>query len=95
MKSRDELLKSIGEALALLGTYLGPSWGSWQVSLQTATGMLEAIEARVRGDASPSAHHYQDVRLGLYALRNLDEIDNGRLSLVLCMLDNMLKDREV
>lgn len=94
MKTRDELLQTIDEARFLTRSYLTPRWASWHAPLRTMLEMLDAVEARVQTawpPATPDA--YDDVRIGLYAVRNLEEIAEGQLSLPLCRLDNTLKNR--
>jgi hypothetical protein len=94
MMTQDGLLKSINDARALTRSYLTPRWASWHAQLRTMIELLDGVERRVRSSWPPlTSDAYADVRIGLYAIRNLEEIDNGQLSLPLCRLDNALKNR--
>jgi hypothetical protein len=42
---------------------------------------------------SPAAGAFSNISIGLYAARELDEVDDGRLSLPLCRLNNALTNR--
>ena len=94
MRSQTELLQAIQYVRARTQSYLVPEWASWSSSLSEMLQLLDQVEARVRTGA-PAGEAYGDVRIGLYAVRNLEELDEGKLSLDICKLDNALKDREV
>jgi hypothetical protein len=93
MKTRNELLTAVASARTLAQSYLLGKGRFAHAQITTALGMLDDIEARIRSAQAPAADVFTDVRLGLYAVRNLDEVDEGRLSLALCALDDALKDR--
>jgi hypothetical protein len=93
MKTRGEWLREIAGARARTEGYLTPEWTSWHAPLRSMVEMLDALDDRVRGSEVLSPEQFGDVRVGLYAVRNLDELDGGKLSLVLCRLDNSLKNR--
>lgn len=87
-------MQAIEYVRARTQSYLVPQWASWGSPLKEMLELLDQVEARVRTGA-PAGAAYSDVRIGLYAVRNLEELDAGNLSLDICKLDNALKDREV
>jgi hypothetical protein len=94
MRTQAELLQAIEYVRTRTRSYLGPQWASWSSPLNEMLELLDQVEARVRTGAAAGAA-YGDVRIGLYAVRNLEELEAGGLSLDICKLDNALKDREV
>jgi hypothetical protein len=96
MKSRDELLESLASARSLAQSYL--SWGNANLHaylsprIPKVVLMLDMMEARVRAEPEmlePSA--FDDIPLGLYAVRELDQIDGDKLATALCHIQHALK----
>lgn len=94
MRSQTELLQAIQYVRQRTQSYLAPQFASWSSPLGEMLQLLDQVEVRVQTGA-PAGAAYSDVRIGLYAVRNLEELDRGDLSLDICKLDNALKDREV
>ena len=95
MKTQEELLQAISEVRAMIGTYHTDEWASWRSALEDITTLLDHLETRLQAGwppATPDA--FENVNIGLYAIRNLDELDGGRLSLKICSLDYALKRRD-
>jgi hypothetical protein len=95
MKSRDELLESIASARTLARSYLATGNARLRSYLSTriplVVKMLDMMEERVR--ASPAmleANAFDDIPLGLHAVRELEDIDPD-LSRVLCRVQQALK----
>lgn len=94
LKSREEILEAIAAARTIMLSYLvRPELASFLgTRLPHVVEMLDAIEARVRAtDWPPRTGTFEDVRIGLYAVRELDEIDDHALSRPLYELDYALK----
>ena len=93
MKSKEEILHAIALASALARSTLAQT-AFVPGPIPTAIKMLDAIEERIRNTAWPPRNGaFNDVSIGLYAVRNLEEIGKGSLSTALCVIDNALKDR--
>ena len=95
-KTREDVDQAIAELRATIRSHeAGELSGLVRSSLQEMTKLLDYLERQVEAvgwpPATPGA--YDNVRIGLYAVRNLDEFDDGRLSLRICILDNHLKGR--
>jgi hypothetical protein len=92
MRSQAELLQALQYVRERTQSYLVPEWASWSPSLNTMLKLLDEVEARLNTGAL-AGEPYSDIRIGLYAVRNLEELDEGKLSLDICKLDNTLKNR--
>jgi hypothetical protein len=91
-KSREAVLNDIAAVRAVAQSYLGSDDPFLRPRMPFVVQMLDEIEARVKAMTWPPEHGaFNDIRIGLYAVRELDEIDAGRLSDPLCNLDDMLK----
>jgi hypothetical protein len=80
----------------MIRLYQAEKWADWRHALQDMITLLDDLEREVQAigwpPATPGA--FDDVKIGLYAIRNLDELDGGRLSCRLCRLDYDLKHPE-
>ena len=94
MKSREALLQSIASARTFTQSYVGSADPYLLHRIPMVIKMLDMMEERIRASTEvPGPDAFDDIRLGLYAVRELDEIDNHRLSNVLCSVDHLLKHR--
>ena len=92
MMSAEELLQAIAAARRETEGYLArETAASWHDALQTMVGMIDAVEARIRRSGLPLTAQPETIPIGVYAVRNLDELDGGALSLTLCRLHNAIK----
>jgi hypothetical protein len=94
MNTREELLEAIAAARALAQSYLVNADAFLLHRIPDVVRMLDMMEERVRATpAMPGPDAFDDIPLGLYAVRELDEIDDHRLSTVLCNIPYSLKHR--
>lgn len=92
MKTQEEVLQAIDELRAMIGTYETDEWRDWRHPLKDMRTLLGYLEARVRVGWPPvTPDAFQDERIGLYAIRNLNELDEARLADKICRLDYALK----
>ena len=94
MKTREDVHQAIAELRAMIRLYQADTkWAGWRSSLQDVIALLDYLEKRVQAVGWPSAtpEAFDDVNIGLYAVRNLDELDDSRLANRLCSLDYNLK----
>ena len=96
--SREELLESIASARALAQSYLSRDdlrlRSYMSTRIPNIVKMLDMMEVRV--SASPEMlqpNAFDDIPLGLYAVREFDQIDGDRLTLALCRVQHALKHR--
>ena len=90
--TRDELLQAIVSARTFAQSYLAGGDGYLLVRTPKVVAMLDIMEARVRASPQmPEPDAFDDVPLGLYAVRELEELDGARLTKVLCRLNLALK----
>jgi len=91
-KSREEILNDIASVRAVARSYLGSEDAFLRPRIPFVIEMLDMIEARVQAMTWPPEYGaFDDINIGLYAVRELDEIDDGRLSDPVCKLDYTLK----
>jgi hypothetical protein len=95
MNSREELLEAIAAARTLAQSYLVNADAFLLARIPDVVRMLDMMEERVRATPDmPEPDAFDDIPLGLYAVRELDEIDDDhRLSTVLCNIPYSLKHR--
>lgn len=92
MKTQAEVLQKIDELRAMIAAYGADEWADWRAPLRDMTVLLGYLETRVRARWPPATPDpFQDERIGLYAIRNLNELDEARLANKICLLDYALK----
>ena len=96
MKTSEDVYQAIVELRAMIRLYQAEKWASWRSALQDMIALLDDLERKVQAVGWPPAapKAFDDVNIGLYAIRNLDELDDGRLSSRVCSLDYDLKHPE-
>ena len=89
MKTREEVLRDIEDAKTLTGEYLKTYTGD--PSLAWVSGELNRLAALVQKTWPLSKADRDTIYLGVYAAKNLDELDNAKLAIKLSHIDADLK----
>ena len=94
LKTSEDVHQAIAELRATIRFYQAESkWAAWRSALQDTIALLDCLERRMQAVGWPPAASgaFDDLKIGLYAIRNLEELDDGRLADRLCSLDYDLK----